>query len=344
MKAHGGSGTTADAGLREKVAFLSDPANHAGENGRVQVVETHMAFVFLTDRFAWKMKKPVRYPPMDFSTLEARRVDCLEELRLNRRLAPGVYLDVVPLVRIRDGSVSLGGEGDPVEWLVHMKRLPRIRMLDRVLRDDQPGEARLRPAAELLAGFYRDAPTVLPPEEPPRNYFRREVGTLSDQLLRADLEMPAPLVERIAFGLLSFLEVRGEILDRRGEDGRFVEGHGDLRAEHVYLGPPPAVIDCLEFDRRLRILDPVDDLGFLWLDCERLGRPRVGAFFLEVYRRTTGDHPPPALLRFYRSYRAFLRARIAIWHLLDEDPGDAARWRGQAETYLDLALGHLPPS
>jgi len=331
-----------ECSLAEKVRFLSSPRSYADGGDHVEVVETHMAFVFLTARFAYKMKKPVRFPFLDFSTLEARRLNCLEELRLDRRLAPEVYLDAVPLTLDGRGRLAIAGGGEPVEWLVWMKRLPREGMLDRMIERGDVDEEPLGPAAELLAAFYRDAPPLAAPVVPYQNLFRREIEEIGRDLASPKFGLPEPLVRELAEGQTAFLDRRGSLLDDRAEGGRIVEGHGDLRAEHVHLGPPPSVIDCLEFDRSLRTLDPVDDLGFLWLDCERLGWAAAGEYVMDVYRRVTGDRPPGELLGFYRSYRALLRARIAVRHLLDEDPGDPARWRGAALTWLTLSRRHLP--
>jgi uncharacterized protein len=331
-----------ECSLADKVRFLSSPRSYTDRGDRVEVVETHMAVVFLTSRFAYKMKKPVHFPFLDFSTLEVRRLDCLEELRLNRRLAPEVYLDMVPLTLEGPRRLALAGGGEPVEWLVWMKRLPREGMLDRTIERDDVDEETLGPAAELLAAFYRDAPSRAPPVVPYQDLFRREIEEIGRDLVSPKFGLPEPLVRELAEGQTAFLDRRGSLLDERAEGGRIVEGHGDLRAEHVYLGPPPSVIDCLEFDRGLRTLDPVDDLGFLWLDCERLGWAAAGEYVMDGYCRVTGDRPPGELLGFYRSYRALLRARIAIRHLLDEDPGDPARWRGAALIWLALSRRHLP--
>jgi uncharacterized protein len=327
--------------LEEKVRFLGRPENHLAGTDGVEVVETHMAFVFLTDRFAYKMKKPVQYPLLDFSTLEARRQICLEEVRLNRRLAPDVYLGAVPLTRGSDGRLGLNGEGEAVEWLVWMQRLRRSRMLDRLISPRGPGRDALRPSAELLGAFYRDADPVASPPAAFEERFRREVGDTESELRDPAFGLPEAPVREVTALHRAFLDRRGSILRQRAGEGRIVEGHGDLRAEHVYLGSPPAVIDCLEFNRDLRTLDPTDDLSFLWLECERLGNPLIGEFFLQVYSRMTGDRPGGELLHFYRGYRAFLRAKLAVWHLRDHGRADDAHWRTRALEYLDLSRHHL---
>ena len=329
--------------LDEKVRHLSRPHSYADETDVVDVVETHMAFVFLTRRHAWKMKKPVRRPFLDFTTLESRRRDCAEEVRLNRRLAPFVYLGLVPLTLDGSGGLAVGGRGEPVEWLVHMLRLPAHRMLDQAMANGSLAHEEVRSAAELLAKFYREEPPASPPVTPNRTRFEREVEETHRALSDPDFDLPNSQIEEVTAAQRAFLGQWGHRLDERVAAGRIVEGHGDLRPEHVYLGPPPAVIDCLEFDRSLRILDPAEDLSFLDLECRRLGGPSIGAYVLQVYRRWTGDHPRPELLRFYRSFRAFVRAKLVILHLWDERPeADVERWRSAAMVYLDLAARNLP--
>jgi aminoglycoside phosphotransferase family enzyme len=136
------------------------------------------------------------------------------------------------------------------------------------------------------------------------------------------------------------LEGAGELFDARVRDGRIVAGHGDLRAEHVCLQPQPAIIDCIEFCADFRVVDPADEIGFLALECERLGRPDFGPRLFETYEAITQDAPDPRLVHFYQSYRAALRARISISHLKEEEFRGSPKWVEQAEHYLALARTH----
>ena len=325
------------SGLAETVRFLEQPAAYPDRPKRVETEETHMAWVFLTDRFAYKLKKPVRYDYLDFSTVEARRRDGLEEVRLNRRLAAGVYLGILPLTREEEGDLALDGDGEVVDWLVRMRRLPSERMLDRAIEDGTVREDDVERAARLLAGFYRDArPVEITPAEY-RERFRRDLEEIRRELSRFDLRLPAGRLEEVLGALLGFVEERGRTLDLRVEAGRIVEAHGDLRPEHVCLTPEPVVIDCLEFSRAFRLLDPADELAFLSLECERLGAAWVGKRFVEGYRSVTGDRPPPDLFRFYQGFRAALRAKLAAWHTRDDERRNGAEWLAEAADYLGWA-------
>jgi len=259
--------------LDDKVAFLRRPESYPEAPGRVEAVETHMAWVFLTDAHAFKLKKPVRYAFLDFSTLEARRADCEEEVRLNRRLAREVYLGTMPLTRQAAGGLRLGGNGPVVDWLVHMRRLAAPAFLDRRIRAGIAYEADVRRAAERLAAFYRSVPVIPMTADEYRARFEADMEENRRELTSCEFGLPAARVEDLCAAQRRFLAARtgSELLRRRVGEGRVIEAHGDLRPEHVWLGEPPAVIDCLEFRREFRLLDPADELAYLALECERLG-------------------------------------------------------------------------
>ncbi|WP_324780958.1 hypothetical protein [Thiobacillus sedimenti] len=326
--------------LAAKVAWLSRPQAYPDAAGPVEVRETHMSWVFLTERHAWKLKKPVRYPYLDFATVDARRHDCEEEVRLNRRLAPDCYLGVVPLVRDAAGCLHLGGEGETVDWLVQMRRLPAGRMLDRLLEHGTVAQADIARLATRLARFY----AALPAEAMAPQRYREDLAASLEANAReiASPEFgldPVPLATLVAT-LRGILQARRGQFDARVAAGRIVEGHGDLRPEHVCLLTPPAIIDCLEFNRAWRVLDAVDELGYLALECERLGAPHVGRWLLDAYRDASGDAAPAGLIHFHQASRALLRAKLALWHLRDDGRHPPETWRVRARAYLDLARRH----
>jgi aminoglycoside phosphotransferase family enzyme len=324
--------------LRDKVDFLHRPEAYTPRPAVVQAVETHMSWVFLTDLHAFKLKKPIRYDVLDFSTLELRRRSCRREIRLNRRLAPDVYLDVVPLMVGADGGLRLGGSGRTVDWLVKMRRLPADRMLDRRIEDDRLERADVEAAATLLADFYASAVPAPVDGAGYVDHLRRGVEADREELVKPTYGLCGDDIRRIADEQLRYMDEHGDALETRVSTGHVVEGHGDLRPEHICLTDPPAVIDCLEFSRDLRILDPLDELSFLALECTRLGAPDVGGWFLDVYAKVSGDEPEPHILRFYRRFRALRRAKVAVWHLRDVELDGADRWRERAAWYVASAV------
>lgn len=296
-----------------------------------------MSWVFLTGRFAYKLKKPIAWDHLDFTTPALRRFYCEEEVRLNRRLAPDVYRGTLALTEEEDGALALDGAGRVVEWLVHMRRLPQERMLDARLAYGSASQGEVWPAAVLLAGFFAEARAV--PITTPTLCRRLERGIRKDrkELSRPEFGLPRRVVERIAANQLAFLSEHQALFEARTRARRIREGHGDLRPEHFCLLREPVVIDCLEFCAELRELDAADELAFLALECERLGQPKVGDWFLAAYEERTGDRVPRPLLDFYRGYRILRRARIAAWHLTDPTFRDAERYAAQARRYLELA-------
>lgn len=334
-----GAGPAVD--LRTKVEFLLRPENYPERPRQVEAKETHMSWVFLTDALAYKLKKPVRYLFLDYSTIEARRINCEAEIRLNRRLAPDVYLETVPLGIDRSGRLCLGG-GRPVDWLVKMRRLGDGGALDRAIRANAVTQTDIHRLGAKLGVFYRHAPRMDISPESYRRRFSDDISFTRRTLLRARYALSAAAVRDVALALRRYLKEHGERLDQRVVEGRIMEGHGDLRPEHVYLGPDPIITDCLEFNLELRTVDPADELAYLVMECEREGAMLVGPWLLRAYREATGDRPPPDLLAFYKCHRAFLRARIAIAHLDEPSVADPEKWRARTWSYLMLAKRYIP--
>lgn len=330
-----------DFGTADAVAFLSRPGTYPGGTEGVTIVQTHVSWIFLTDRHAYKLKKPVRTEYLDFTTLEARRLDCVAEVRLNRRLARDVYLGVVPLVADAETATpGLDGAGRPLEWLVKMRRLPAERALDRAVRRAPMPEGELAPAARLLADFYQNAPTQ--PFSPRAYRERLERDLDADLRVLASIEGGAvKTTTEVAVPLWWFIERDGDLIEARAAAGRIVDGHGDLRPEHIYLGSEPAIIDCVEYDRSLRLLDPLEELAALGMECERLrADPAVAGTFLDSYAKASGEQPPRVLLHFYACRRALLRARLTWQHAREPAPRTAAHWIKTAKDYLTLARRH----
>jgi len=323
-------------GIEEKVAFLSRPEAYPDCFQRVEIRQTHMSWVFLTEKHAWKLKKPVRTEYVDFSTSESRRRNCLREVRLNRRLAKTVYLGVSALTTDKQGNLQLDGHGKTVDWLVHMRRLPSDRMLDTLIACHDVSKRDVLKLTSMLANFYKKASPVSMTASRYRKRLAADLESARRDLTRTRYGLDRDLAESIIRSQLDFLDKNSDLLEARTREGRIIEAHGDLRPEHICLEAQPVIIDCLEFNRDLRILDAASELTFLALECERLGAPEVGKQLLNVYREQTGDSVPNALLEFYRAYHAAVRAKIAIWHLKDDDILNAAHWVAKAEQYLKM--------
>lgn len=327
-----------DHGLAVKVAALRRADTYPSPPGPIRAIETHMSWVFLGDRLAYKMKKPVRHDYLDFSTLAAREHYCREELRLNPRLAPGVYFGVVPLVIAEGGAMRLEVEGDVLDWLVKMRRLDGSRMLDGLIRARALGADDIEGLARVLVDFYREAaPCPLNGGQYGRD-CEAAVQLNGDLLAEPLFELPPSQLARAQDAQREWLVRESDLLEERGR--RLMEGHGDLRPEHVCLEAQPVIYDRLEFNRKFRVIDPVDELSFLGMECERLGAPSLGETLYDRYAAALEDHPPAKLRRYYTTYRACLRARLAAQHICDR-PRDAwPHWLAEARAYLDIADRH----
>ena len=344
--AHAAAAPDAEPDMEARLRCLAAYLTQGDRRARVQRVETHMSWVLVGRTEVLKLKKPVRVPPVDYASVAARECNARRELRLNRRLAPGVYLGLLAL-QWHEGRLDAVPEAylqpgrRAVDWAVVMRRLPQERMLDEVIRRGELVPAHLDAVVATLAPFYRDARRAAIDEG---EYVAR---------LRHSIALSTSVLERFAFALPlareacqrtdDALTARQGLARARVAERRIVEGHGDLRAEHVCLLEPPVVFDALEFDPRLGDVDPFDELCFLALECDLAGAPGIGALLHARAAVALDDAPPPALLGLYTAKNALMRARLSAAHLLDPAPRLPEKWLPQAARYLRRALAALDP-
>ena len=318
----------------------TDDATYAADDAvapYAELRESHSAVVFLVGDRAFKLKKPVDLGFLDFSSPARRLRACQRELDLNRRLAPDVYLGISDLNDV---------DGKPLEHLLVMRRMPAARRLATLVTtgnvsgggppDELAGDLAL--LASVVASFHRSA--VRNPEvdacgtrdavagrwEANLTETRPYVGSWLDADAHAD-------VSRLS---RRYLAGRVALFEERIREGRVVDGHGDLLAEDIFLlGDGPRILDCLEFDDRLRYLDAIDDVACLVMDLEHLGAREAGQLLLAAYLEAGGDRPPDSLVHHYIAYRAFMRAKVACL------PGTSGHGRHPASTLLELARRHL---
>ncbi len=323
--------------LAEKVRFLGDPSAYGEAGKSVEVVETHMSYVFLVGDRVYKLKKPVELPLLNFTTLAARKSNCLAEAALNRRLAPDVYLGVTPLALTPSGALSLGGEGEAVEWLVVMRRLPEALMLDRLLASGPLEEEKAERLASRLATFFRGATHG---DLSGGLYFRRlrdEQAENRALLTRRRFTVDHGRVPVVLDRMDAALNGARTLLESRAQERRLVDGHGDLRPEHICFADGVDIFDCLEFSADLRLADPVEEIAFLALECELLGAPDLGPDLFARIMRQMGEAPPFGLFHLHFARKGLLRMRLSLAHLLDPAPRQPDRWEPLAARYMALA-------
>lgn len=323
--------------LETKVAFLRSPAAYACQPPLVTVIETHMSWLFLTGSLVYKLKKPVKYPFLDFTTLGRRRHYCEAEVRLNRRLAGGIYRRVARLCLDQSGQLSLDGDGTVVEWLVEMEQLAEGGFLHTSITRSTVSREAVAQVAERLCRFYAKARPQRRDGHLYLNHLLIESGVNRRLLGRPKSQLPLVRTTDLLDRVDELLKQHIPEIQERISRGCMVDGHGDLRPEHVWLGPPPAIVDCLEFDRAMRIIDPYDEINYLGLEGELLGADWIRPFLLDSLEPAFGRRPTPGLMATYGAFRALLRARICIAHLLDPHPSRPEHWPLAAQRYLDIA-------
>ncbi len=327
------------------VEALTQPGAYPERPARVSLRQTHISWLFFTERYVYKVKKPVNFGFLDFTTLEARKFFCEEEARLNRRLAPGVYLGVVS-VKAADGVVHLGGIGETVEYALQMRRLPEERMLPTLLASGQVTAETMERLAGLLAEFHARVETG-----GQVNRAGSQATILANweenfAQTRPYLDMPLSrdLWEQIRARVLAFCRARERLFGQRVDEGRIRDGHGDLRAEHICLTEPIVIFDCIEFNERFRHSDVAADVAFLAMDLDARGFPDLSKAFVQAYIERSGDCGLPDVLDFYRCYRAFVRAKVACFRL--DDPILSAQEKRAAlkaaQRYCQLAARYAP--
>ena len=343
----------------ELKAGLSDPRAYGGAARIVTTLETHISLLFFAGERVYKVKKSVDLGFLDFTTLERRKHFCEEEVRLNRRLSPEVYLGVVPIVKAEDGSLVMGGSGTPVEWAVEMQRLPANAMLDGLLRAGAVDNQMMRDLASLLAEFHRGAATgkAVDPFGSPEAVLALVSSSLANLAAfagsgEADTKSGfcALTPERLAFlkaTATQFLEKSRELFERRVREGRIRDGHGDLHAGNICYRPDGiAIYDCIEFSETFRCSDVACDIAFLAMDFDYRGFHAFASYFVREYQKRANDPELIELIKFYKQYRAVVRAFVACATATSspEELELREEKRAEAGRYLDLACAYaLPP-
>lgn len=316
------------------IRILAQPTIHGLAHGEPVVhLQTHISHVFLAGERAVKIKKPVDFGFLDFTTLKAREHYCREEVRLNRRLADTVYEGVAPITATMDGSYEFDGNGQVIEWAVMMRRLPDDAHLAGRIGGGADLSGLIPRVAQRLVRFFTEAETG--PEI--ARYGRRDIVAMNwdENLLQCRDMIPRFLsgtdYSRMAAACARFLHEHGDWLDARADAGRVGDGHGDLRCEHIYLeGDRVEIIDCVEFSQRFRCCDAVNDLAFLGMDLDSLGAEAAARELLVEYALQRPDPGAYALWDFFRCYRACVRGKVGALTTLEAEVPEAQRREAEA--------------
>lgn len=323
---------------------LNDPGLFPDGRDGFGIVQTHLSVVCLAGDFAYKFKKAIRLPFADFTTLEQRHHFCDEELRLNRRLCPDVYLDVLPLRRDGAGNLQLGeGEGAIIDYALRMRRLPADRMLDVMLAENRVTPSDIRGIARRIVAFHATAPRgeeILACGDPDR---LREfaLANFEETLLDAgpDRVMSGALHASLATRTKLDFEQHLSLMRSRAASGHVIDGHGDLHARNICLTDPVAIYDCIEFNPAFRCGDIATEHAFLLMDLRFRGHAELARVYRDAVLAENGDREMEALLPMLVRYRAMVRAKVAAITARESElpQVDQAKARDEARAYLRLA-------
>jgi aminoglycoside phosphotransferase family enzyme len=324
---------------KQVVEALMKPEAYDEDPASIELVQTHISFVFLTKRFVYKVKKAVDFGFLDFTTLEKRRFFCEKELELNRRLCGDMYVEVVPINKA--DSIKIKGAGETVEYAVKMKRMPQEKMMSKLLEKNKVDDRLVDRIAKRIAEFHSKAETnrrisefgSLPVIETnwKENYDQTEefigktISTEDFRLIRERVE--------------DFMKRKASLFDKRMAEGRVRDCHGDIHSGNIFVIDGIYIFDAIEFNERFRYSDVAADVAFLAMDLDFRERADLADFFVERYIEYSGDQELVRLLLFYKCYRAYVRGKVVSFKLKDpnvnsEDRNSAVK---EAKAYFKLA-------
>lgn len=331
--------------IRNILKSLLKPEAYPEPTHSVELLQTHVSWIFLTDKHAFKVKKPVNFGFLNFSTIDRRRFYCNEEVRLNRRLCPDIYEGVVEM-RKASGGAAFHGDGPVIDYAVKMKRLPAERMLDKLVNNNQISVAEMQKVARIIANFHQSAPTS--PAIAEFGQLDRIMFNWQENFEQVfpfeDTTLSAVEREQIKAWVSSFAAENADLFRRRVDEGFIRECDGDIHLENICMTDDSVYIfDCIEFNERFRYCDTAADVAFLLMDLDFHGRHDLAGEVVTTYLETSGDTAMMALIDYYKLYRAFVRGKVESLRLIDSgiNHQEQERARKKAIRYFRLARGYI---
>jgi len=329
--------------LPELVKALLQPKAYPQAPGKIELVQTQMSFVFLTDEFVYKVKKAVNLGYLDYTSLEKRQFYCQREVELNHRLCPEVYLGVVPITRDK-GTISVGGRGEVIEHAVKMRRLPQQAMMDVLLGDNRVSPEMVTRVAQKLAAFHQKAETnanisafgeikaVTQNTDENFDQTKKYIGTT----------LSREKCQRIKDYTDDFTRGNASLFGKRIANGRIRDCHGDLHTAHICFTDGICIYDCIEFNDRFRYADVASEIAFLAMDLDHYGRADLSRSLVNAYVAESRDKELLKLLGFYKCYRAYVRGKVESFKLDDPyiAPAEKRHTLEVASSYFDLARAY----
>lgn len=316
------------------------PQTYPETTGKIDLIQTHISFVFLTEKYVYKVKKPVNFGFLDFSTLDKRKLYCEKELQLNRRLCPDIYLEVVTINKSK--ALKIKGEGEAVEYALKMKRLPQECIMTQLLQEGKVDKKAIDEIALIAAKFHSEAQTNAEITEVGGikavrfnwdENFAQTTKYIDQTLSKADYIFMQDKIN-------SFMNANKALFEARMADGHVRDCHGDLHSGNIFITPKICIFDAIEFNDRFRYSDTSADVAFLAMDLDYQNRSDLADYFIAQYQKYSKDPQLQTLLPFYKCYRAYVRGKVISFRLDDpnikgEDKQTAIK---DASAYFKLAL------
>lgn len=326
------------------ISALEDPSSYDEDVEQIEILQTHISFVFLTGRYVYKVKKPVDFGFLDFTTLENRKFFCEEEFRLNRRLCKDVYLEVVPINRSDEG-IKIKGPGETVEYAVKMRELPQDAIMSRLLEEGKVTTGHVEEIAKLLAKFHEEAKTGEGIDEYGSlkqvrynwvENFEQTRGLRGGLLNAGDFDF-------VENAILKFMSEGEYLFEQRVKKGKIRECHGDCHSGNIFiLSDKIYIFDAIEFNKAFSCSDVAAEVAFLAMDLEFNERADLKEAFINKYVEQSGDEGLARLMPFYMCYRAYVRSKVASFKLGDPNISEAEKKEAEKLTvdYFNLSLDY----
>ena len=319
---------------------MKNPSFFGSDVTSVTILQTHISFVALTGKYAYKVKKPVNFGFLDFSTLEKRKYFCDEELRLNRRLCPDIYLDVLPITQ-ENNKISLNGKGTIVEYVLKMKQFPQENILTNLLKQNKINESVIEQICSILVDFYNSEPTSKDVDSYGKiKSVKQNIDENFEQTKpMVDVTIAKETFERIKNMSSLFFIKKKKIFDMRIKDGCIHDCHGDLHSGNIVVSDKIYIFDCIEFNKRFRFCDSASDIAFFAMDLDYLNHPYLSSFLIKTYVEKSKDAGIYDVLNFYKSYRAYVRGKVNGFMLNDPhiDQKNRNKIIETSKKYFDLS-------
>jgi uncharacterized protein len=319
---------------------LLNPGIYPDHPREVGFCETHISLLFFTGRQVYKVKKPVNFGFLDFTSLEKRHYFCNQEVNLNRRLAPSLYLGVVTITKDQ-GAIFLSGPGEVIDYAVQMEQIPEDLLMDKLLQENRVTASMIEAIAGKLAHFYATAESGESIDRFARpDRIKQDTDENFEQTGKyVDVTIPQNIYTEIKEKTNAFFKTREDVFHERIKAGKIRDCHGDLRLEHIYWGKEIAIFDCIEFNERFRYTDVAADIAFLAMDLDYHDRQELADDLLRAYVIRSGDEGIMAVLNFYKGYRAYVRGKVESFQMDDPNiPEERKREAGLgARRYFELS-------